>query len=738
MEEKFTQIKLNVGTVEEPSVEPVTQAETEDVQVEDTEEKSISIKLDEPDTIPIDIAENRQQIPIGDDVKLVSPDESVFTRVAENVNNDKSSEKLDESRLSTEWHDSEVDSGENFILDDTFASNAHADRQFMETFGIKSSGAVKAVVEKDLNNDEREDTRDNNETGSYEYTERLQNKEIKNMYDYAVSGIGKKLIFSVIFALMLFFVENLTLFIENPQGILNIESYTYLHVGVSLGLLILCAICAHEQMYHGFRSIVTKDYLPESIAVISFIIGVIHSIVSLVLVTFGYKTPHLFNFVSAAIIIGTILYSFVNVVREEYGFRAIAGKDPKFILESVQESNAEAEYDTFTTTSNGEYNGQIARIGKTGFVKNYFHNTNVNADIRTFIGFYYIIALVVPIAFSIISIVRGGGIDTLTTFWGIGSLLLLPIGTLCAYSVPFYVGNKRLFDDGVAIIGEDAIKEFAKTNVVAVNDTTAFPPQNIKIKNFHVYNDFTIEKILYYATNGFSLVGGPLAEVFEAAANESVTASKRVRFVCTGRSILGFKIDNDKVVFADKFGMVSQGIEIGNEREGKDNLSVMYIAINDVLAAKMYIEYEIDEEFLRIVRMLNKNGVGVGIRTFDPNINNELLKKVTSFRKKDLRIIKLSNANDITRPTLKKDGRVVSRGLSMSLMKAVPVCKKILLSRKVIKALKIISSLGGVALTLLLVFGKLDFLLSSHIVAYHLIFTLIMMLVSLVTMPKLK
>ena len=208
--------------------------------------------------------------------------------------------------------------------------------------------------------------------------------------------------------------------------------------------------------------------------------------------------------------------------------------------------------------------------------------------------------------------------------------------------------------------------------------------------------------------------------------------------MCTGRSLLGFKIDNDKVVFADKFGMVSQGIEIGNEREGKDNLSIRYIAINNVLAAKMYIEYKIDEEFLKIVRLLNKNDIGVGIRTFDPNINNELLKKVTSFRKKDLRIIKLSNATDITRPSAKKDATVVSRGLSRSLMKVIPVCKKILLSRKVIKAIKIISSLGGVALMILWMFGKLDFANSAHIVGYHFVFVLIMIFSSILTMPKLK
>ncbi|MBQ7225256.1 MAG: hypothetical protein IJX02_01490 [Clostridia bacterium] len=728
MEEKFTQIKLNVGSADVASVESAEKKIKEKGEV-----KAPSTRLDDPETIPMDIAENRQAAPLGEDIPLVSPDEAIFNKITENVNEDLQGSS---SRMS-DWHDTNVDSDENFIVDEMFASNAHADKKFMETFGIKNSGSVKTVVEKDSSGEGDEDELE--ATGeSYEYRERLQNKDIKKMYDYAVSGIGKRLVMSIICTVLLFFAENISLFLSEPTGIFNISSYPYLHIGISLGLLALCAAFAYEQVYHGFRSILSKDFLPESVGVVALIISVIHSVTSIILVSFGYTSPSMFNFVTAAILVGTILFSFVNVVREEYGFRAISGKDTKFILERVQQNNAEAEYDTFTTTSNGEYNGQIARVGKTGFVKNFFYNTNSNVSIGKFMGIYYLVALILPVVFAIISAIRIGSASQLTAYWGIGVMLMLPIGVLCAYSVPFYIGNKRLFDDGVAIIGEEAINEYAGTDVVVVNDTTAFPPQNIKIQHFHVYNDYTIEKVLYYASNGFSLVGGPLAEVFDAAANESILSSKRVRFMCSGRSYLVVKIDNEKVIFADKFGMTSQGIEVGNEREVKTGTSAMYIAINGVLAAKIFIKYDIDEEFLRVVRLLNKNGTGVGIRSFDPNLNNELIKKVTSFKKRDLRVIKLSSVTEVTKPTAAKDSKIVSKGLSRSLIKAIPVCKKILSTRKVLKAIKIISSIGGAVLLALWTFGKLSFFYSAHIVGYHMIFVVVMMLASLLSMPKLK
>jgi len=135
---------------------------------------------------------------------------------------------------------------------------------------------------------------------------------------------------------------------------------------------------------------------------------------------------------------------------------------------------------------------------------------------------------------------------------------------------------------------------------------------------------------------------------------------------------------------------------------------------------------------------LNKNGTGVGIRSFDPNLNNELIKKLSSFKKRDLRVIKLTTINEVSKPSISKDARVASKGLSRSLIKAIPVCKKIVSTRKVLRAIKIIASIGGAVLMGLWAFGKLGLVSSAHVVGYHLIFVIVMSLASLLCMPKLK
>jgi hypothetical protein len=245
-----------------------------------------------------------------------------------------------------------------------------------------------------------------------------------------------------------------------------------------------------------------------------------------------------------------------------------------------------------------------------------------------------------------------------------------------------------------------------------------------------------MEDVIYYAASGFSVVGGPLAEVFDAATNNSIAKSKQVKFTCVGRSYLCVNVDGHNIIFADKFGMTAQGIEVGVERDDVDDVSVMYTACDGELCAKMYIKYQIDEEFVKTAISANNNGLIIGIRTFDPNISNDLMAKISDFEKHDVRIIKLSTTKEAPIHTPKKDARIVSKGRSSALLKAIPVCKRIATIRKVIKAIKIVASVLGGVYVGLCIFGALGLLPSVAIVLYYLAFFVIMLLLTVLMLPK--
>lgn len=675
------------------------------------------------------------------DEGLVSPDRTIFTQVAEKLNKP---ERHVGYAATFHGGNNEKD---KFDVDEQYASSANADKHFMEAFGLSETGTHKT-----MSHTTREDGdfgKDNIYSNEYEYTDPSQRGEIRNMYIYAKKSMKRRLIFCFIFTAFLFLQENIFRFLSFENfNYLNINEHPYIHMGIGLGALLLCTIFAREQLYHGLRSLIKKEYTPESVAVISLVAALLHLTVSFVfeLILHDFNVM-LFNFPAAAVLLCSILFTYINIKRERYGFSVVSVKKSKFVLEKVNESNAEAEYDTFTTTSNGEFAGQIARVARTPFVKNYFANTNTPVKTGTFLKFYYIFAVAVPFVLALISafvqklgVFSNAPYASLTYFF-VGVQLTLPVGILFAYSVPFLVANTNLYDHDVAIIGEEAIDEFAGIEAVVVNDTTAFPPQNVKIKNIMGYNDYTIEKITYLAASGFSVVGGPLADVFDAVLNDALPKSSKTKFVCAGRSYLSVSVDGHAVIFADKYGMTAQGIEVGSEREDKNDMAVMYMACDGILCSKMYIKYGINQEFVKATKQINSKDMSIGIRTFDPNINNDLITKLAGLTKKEVRVIKLDSSNDIPTPTQRCDGRIVSKGSSSALLKGIITCRRIVKTRKVLKAVKIIASLVGAAYIGLCVFEAFNFFKlvgSGIIVLLYALIALLMYVITVIMLPSKK
>jgi hypothetical protein len=133
--------------------------------------------------------------------------------------------------------------------------------------------------------------------------------------------------------------------------------------------------------------------------------------------------------------------------------------------------------------------------------------------------------------------------------------------------------------------------------------------------------------------------------------------------------------------------------------------------------------------------------MSIRIRTFDPNINNDLISKLTGLTKKEVRIIKLDSSSDIPTPTQRCDGRIVSKGSSSALLKGIITCRRIVKTRKVLKAVKIFASILGATYIGLCVFEAFNFfkLASSGIVVLiYALIALLMYVITVIMLPSKK
>lgn len=706
--EKLDQIKIDLD------------ADTKELVEDESSHKETSKKRAKAQVEPQTISITEGLMVDEDGDTLVPPKKDVF-------------EKMSSCKVTDDSHSGSKNSGNYFSES---GSSGHASASYTKSDSnefIQSKNNNSFSKKASESSSDVDTSKENIYSDSYEYVNRKQRKNVIGMYKFAMKNIRTKMIIVSILTVILFFVENI--------GLFNISQSSFLANPYVLSIsntviLLICAILSYEQLYHGFKSISARDYIPESIAVVAIICSLIHSILSILFISFENE-PKLYNFPVAIILIVTLVYSYINVIREKYGFSVVSSKDDKYYLEKASQNDDDSETETFSS-SYDEFEGEIARVKKTSFVSKYFANTNTPPMLRSYLRTFIAFSIFIPVILAVVALFKGYDFFKAINICYVGILFMLPVGILYSYSVPFLKGNKYLYDDETAIIGESAISEFSSVDVVSVNDTTPFPPYNVKLTSFQVFNNFKIEKILYYAASGFTIVGGPLADVFGNATKDAYQSSAQAQFSCAGKDYFCVTIDDDTVVFADRSGMASRGIDVGAIGENEGSSSVLYMACNSLLCAKIFLDYQIDREFIDIVLELNKNNVGVGIRTFDPNINQALINDLTKGYDLDLRIIRLVYEESIPFVTTRSEGKIVSRGRSKYLLKAIPVCKKISKIRKATRVIKILASIAGATMVGLSIFGLFSLINSIFIACYQLAIMLLMSIITAIVMPKIR
>jgi hypothetical protein len=110
------------------------------------------------------------------------------------------------------------------------------------------------------------------------------------------------------------------------------------------------------------------------------------------------------------------------------------------------------------------------------------------------------------------------------------------------------------------------------------------------------------------------------------------------------------------------------------EERGEE--SIMFIALSGRLSAKLYVTYQFSGEFERLARKLSARGVGIGIRSSDPNINNKWAKRYGALKKFNISAVR-PTLKEITPQSKSIEGGVVSTKNVRALTEALMMCIKL-------------------------------------------------------------
>ncbi len=563
----------------------------------------------------------------------------------------------------------------------------------------------------------------------FELKSHEQYRSIGESYKQEHQTMKMRLLGTAIFAVALFLFETISSFGLTMGGVLDMHRYPVIHIMLSLQLLVLCGALSWRQLLVGLKDAITFNPSPSSIPAVVTVATVAYDVVmALISPSSGL---YLYNFPASLCLMVLVLSDYFDLDREIRAFNTIATRRPKFALyynRKASEHSVEADMAAvFSGVESAPADDKVLEIKKVNFIENYFRRTNISsANKRAFnVAIYPIIAL--AIALGILSFVMNKNGVTAFNISVLSVLLCTPISLAFIYSYPFFSAARKAFRGEAAIIGEGSISEYSDATSMVFGDSDVFPTEQTVTKGIKLYDNNAIYYVLYHLTSLYSKIGGPLKNRLIGATAE-MGHSEDVKLVRVENGGIEAIVDGKVKILAGSADFMSNnGIqpeydEVDIQMAG-EGTSILFVALDGVLSAKLYVYYDIDHSFEEIINSLAEEGIETVIKTLDPNIDENLLLSKLQFSRYPARVVKESIVEADEQKELDSlDSGIVARNSLSALADSAIMCNRIHRLRKTTRNFGIVSSIVSVVIMVLLSMFTSGIKIPSLYVALYQIF----------------
>ena len=403
-------------------------------------------------------------------------------------------------------------------------------------------------------------------------------------------------------------------------------------------------------------------------------------------------------------------------------------KNKRAVVLTEPEKKASSEEEHESEAPQGEIYGKIKDVK---FVEGFFAHKNEHSGTRMSLRIILFFCFFISIAFFFCALVfmhhtvADSIIVAYATF-----MMCAPFSAFLVYSFPLYLAARRMHTYRSAIVCDKTPDLYQDISMLVFRDTEVFSSEQAKVKSIRLYADKKIDNAIYYASSICSAIGGPLAGVFQKAALNSTNpeAVKLVEVCAEGACAM---VDGKNIVIGTPSYMEEQCFETVNdpgdeEYEGKTNKRIFYLACDQIVIAKFYIQYTARADFLEIANRLLAAGFGIGVSTADPCIDVGIFyENKIDPEQNAIRVLKGCMEEPAEESVPANRAGVISTGSTMDLVKAVLTCCKLENVKKTHLVLKVVSSILGVAVMALILFtGKAPEMSSVYPALYQLFWLL--------------
>ncbi|MBO5788411.1 MAG: hypothetical protein J6R42_00535 [Clostridia bacterium] len=246
----------------------------------------------------------------------------------------------------------------------------------------------------------------------------------------------------------------------------------------------------------------------------------------------------------------------------------------------------------------------------------------------------------VNLACSLVAVLLGGLFSGAFAVFGVAhpvgcGLIVMcaafPLSAFTFHSWDAFRLGQELRESKMTAAGETAIHELADADAVCFTDAHAFPASQSKIVRVKLCEEKRVDKLFLQLRALFAVLGGPLNGLFSVSGDIDDHFSVHIEEVTDDgiRAMIG-----EEVVLLGKGSYMSQNnVPFLYDAEDENfsrapAMQIMYVSIEGKGSAKLYLEYKLSETFEAYVHFLRKQGVGVVLRTRDPNVTSSMISNL--------------------------------------------------------------------------------------------------------------
>lgn len=694
-----------------------------------------SKRLSELDTIPLKAAFKQEKMFFFGDTQIFDEQPKVKDTASYDSDYEKLTEKITSGEIVIE--DEEEDENQIVFEEDEADRLAYTDEEGepLDETDIKLRLAFNMMDEGRYDIDEflknekekikkHKKNKKLNSEKEYEYTSRDQNTEINTMLKKAIRYSRIKLIAVIVFALAIFYLELATKDSNWHSIYWSQGRYGRLYILIDFELLFFIMALMFSNFKNGIFGLLKRKLNTDSILVISFLVTTAYSFVMLLTDPTSAELK-LYSLPCAIAFVCAMTINYLNNKKDYHCFRVLASKKTKYAAVELDASAKEAdEFYKYLLD-----NSDLYTVKKTDFISGFFARTKKRAKGEDLLNF--LIPSIVVAGAILFGVMFFWKSDIRIAFISFTLLITasVPLASFFMIPLPIIAANRKGARCNSAFIGNAVSEEYADASVMSFADTEVYPAHLVKITSLRTYGDYRIDKIIPELAKVFAYIGGPLEKVFAGTLGDVITEPKAIRLIESAADGICVTIDGTHIFLGKKSYMRRYRFETpadaDDELYEKSVGSIMYVVMNESLAAKVYIKYTLNPLFDALLKDMYKAGMCLGIKTLDPNINNELLSNGIRFKKCPIAILKANTHEEVSDECEKIDSGIVSNASLHTFLKMFVVCDK---ARHVTKSNAIITIasvfLSFFAAVFLSVTGDVSAINSYYMIVLQLIWLL--------------